>query len=108
MVFVQCGPRTRTCTRTESEAGETNEPDWYFGTDGNTPAGDFDFVTVVMHELAHGLGYAGTMSYDDGVGANGVECDGTAGRGCFGFGSRLHDRSRRWQIRLSERAGYLV
>jgi hypothetical protein len=32
---------------------------WYFGTDGNTPASDFDFVTVVLHELGHGLGVAG-------------------------------------------------
>ncbi len=24
---------------------------WYFGTDGNTPSGQYDFVTVVLHEL---------------------------------------------------------
>lgn len=35
---------------------------WYFGTDGNTPAGKIDFVTVVLHEIGHGLGF--TMSYD--------------------------------------------
>ena len=29
---------------------------WYYGTDGNTPAGQFDLVTVVLHELFHGLG----------------------------------------------------
>lgn len=32
---------------------------WYFGTDGNTPGTDFDFVSVVLHELGHGLGVAG-------------------------------------------------
>ena len=36
--------------------------DWYFGTDGNTPAGLFDLVTVIMHEIGHGLGFAGSMS----------------------------------------------
>lgn len=34
-------------------------PNWYFGTDGNTPAADFDFVTIVLHEIGHGLGIAG-------------------------------------------------
>ena len=30
---------------------------WYFGTDGNTPAGKMDFVSTVVHEIAHGLGF---------------------------------------------------
>src|SRR5690606_23937181 len=30
---------------------------WYFGTDGNTPSGSFDFVTVALHEAGHGLGF---------------------------------------------------
>ena len=29
------------------------QTNWYFGTDGNTPAGKFDFVTVILHEIAH-------------------------------------------------------
>lgn len=33
--------------------------DWYFGTDGRTPAGRYDFVSVVLHELGHGLGFLG-------------------------------------------------
>lgn len=33
--------------------------DWYFGTDGNTPDSLYDFVTVVLHEIAHGLGFTG-------------------------------------------------
>ncbi|MEO0403651.1 MAG: hypothetical protein AAF193_02145, partial [Bacteroidota bacterium] len=33
---------------------------WYYGTDGNTPGGQFDFVTVVLHELGHGLGFLGS------------------------------------------------
>jgi hypothetical protein len=32
--------------------------DWYYGFDGNAPAGTLDFVTVVLHELGHGLGFA--------------------------------------------------
>ncbi|MBN2807742.1 MAG: T9SS type A sorting domain-containing protein [Prolixibacteraceae bacterium] len=38
---------------------------WYFGTDGQTPAGKFDFVTIVLHELCHGLGFLGSMNITD-------------------------------------------
>ena len=30
---------------------------WYYGLDGNPPANQIDFVTVVLHELGHGLGF---------------------------------------------------
>lgn len=33
--------------------------DWYYGLDGKTPAGKFNFLNVVMHELGHGLGFQG-------------------------------------------------
>lgn len=36
--------------------------DWYFGIDGNPPAGKIDFVTVVLHEIGHGIGFSGTLS----------------------------------------------
>ena len=32
---------------------------WYFGTDGNPAFFEIDFVSVVLHELGHGLGVAG-------------------------------------------------
>jgi uncharacterized repeat protein (TIGR01451 family) len=34
---------------------------WYFGIDGN-PGSNYDFTTVVLHELTHGLGFAGSMT----------------------------------------------
>jgi hypothetical protein len=57
---------------------------WYYGLDGETPPGDYDFVTVVLHEVAHGLGFSGSMNWDDGLGDD--ECDGTNGHGCWGGG----------------------
>lgn len=45
---------------------------WYLGTDGQTPFGQFDFVTVVLHELGHGLGFFGTMNVDGGQGEWGL------------------------------------
>ncbi|NNE33054.1 MAG: T9SS type A sorting domain-containing protein [Winogradskyella sp.] len=43
---------------------DTSEIPWYFGTDANPPSGQFDFVSVVLHELGHGLGFAGFGSVD--------------------------------------------
>ncbi|NJD88226.1 MAG: hypothetical protein FIB05_09445 [Betaproteobacteria bacterium] len=42
---------------------------WYLGTDGNTPISQYDFVSVVMHELGHGLGFLGSMNVSGGVGS---------------------------------------
>ncbi|OQX04578.1 MAG: hypothetical protein BWK73_35830, partial [Thiothrix lacustris] len=44
---------------------------WYYGTDGNTPAGQYDLVSVVLHEIGHGLNLAGFMDYASGEGAYG-------------------------------------
>jgi hypothetical protein len=41
---------------------------WYFGTDGNPGGGQYDFVTVVLHELGHGLGVVGSPTVDNGIG----------------------------------------
>ena len=45
---------------------------WYLGTDGNPPSNNFDFVSVVLHELGHGLGFLGSMGYDNGTGSWGL------------------------------------
>ncbi|MFN2198358.1 MAG: hypothetical protein ACK2UW_19720 [Anaerolineales bacterium] len=37
-------------------------PDWYFGTDGNPGPTRVDFLSVVLHELGHGLGFLGYMN----------------------------------------------
>jgi hypothetical protein len=31
--------------------------EWYYGFDENPPPGDLDFVSVVVHEIGHGLGF---------------------------------------------------
>jgi hypothetical protein len=36
-------------------------PSWYFGTDGKVGTNQYDFASVALHELAHGLGFAGSM-----------------------------------------------
>ncbi len=38
---------------------------WYFRTDGETPDDRYDFLSVVLHEMAHGLGFYGYHSVDE-------------------------------------------
>ncbi len=40
---------------------------WYYGLDGNTPTGDVDFVSVVLHELTHGLGFLSLVDLGSGA-----------------------------------------
>ncbi len=47
---------------------------WYYGTDGNTPAAQMDLMSVVLHEICHGLNFSGSMSY-------------AAGKGSWGYGT---------------------
>ncbi|MCF6269935.1 MAG: hypothetical protein L3J41_09500 [Melioribacteraceae bacterium] len=37
---------------------------WYYGLDGNTPADKTDFLSTMLHEIAHGLGFADSYSYN--------------------------------------------
>ncbi len=64
-------------------ANFNNSVDWYFGTDGNTPAGKFDLVTVVLHELGHGLGITGSVAPNNGIT--------TARWGAFEGNPRIYD-----------------
>ena len=44
---------------------------WYYGVDGNAPGNKIDFVTVLLHELAHGLGFATLVNLATGAKALG-------------------------------------
>lgn len=45
---------------------------WYLGTDGQTPVQNYDLVTVVIHEICHGLGFFDSFGLDGTVGYYGV------------------------------------
>ena len=38
---------------------------WYYPTSGTVPSGQYDLMSVVLHEIAHGLNFSGTMSSVD-------------------------------------------
>jgi hypothetical protein len=53
----------------------SNFSNWYFGLDANPPVGQFDFATVVLHEIIHGLGFLSLVDVLTGekfLGANDV------------------------------------
>lgn len=41
---------------------------WYLATDGKAPLGQYDFESVVLHELGHGLGFIGSMDVSNNQG----------------------------------------
>jgi hypothetical protein len=45
---------------------------WYLRTDGNTPISQYDLVTVVIHELCHGLGFYDSMAAENSLGSYGL------------------------------------
>lgn len=51
---------------------------WYYGLDGCPAADEFDFVTVVLHEIGHGLGFT--------TGRDVFNIPGLPSIGCFGQG----------------------
>lgn len=42
---------------------------WYLGIDGNAPVNQYDFVSVVLHEVTHGLGFGGSMDVSGDLGS---------------------------------------
>ncbi len=47
----------------------SNEINWYLGTDGNCTAYQYDFISVVMHEIGHGLGFIGSANVENNLGS---------------------------------------
>lgn len=45
---------------------------WYYGTDGIPQQDKVDLVSVLLHELMHGLGFIGSMNVVNGIGSFGV------------------------------------
>jgi hypothetical protein len=68
---------------TSRELNPVTEPDiiaqfnsninWYLGTDGRTPPGQYNLVTVVLHEIAHGLGFFSSFDVENNQGLWGEE-----------------------------------
>ena len=51
-------------TSPEIEISITSNAPWYYGTDGKCPARSFDLVSVILHEMGHGLGFVSGNYYE--------------------------------------------
>ena len=59
-------------TEPDIVASFSSNTSWYLGTDGNTPSGKMDLVTIVLHEIAHGLGFTDTYDVEGTQGSVGL------------------------------------
>ncbi len=59
-------------TESDIVASFNKNTSWYYGTDGNTPAGKMDLVTIVLHEIGHGLGFTDSYTVESGEGRVGL------------------------------------
>ncbi|MCZ8216831.1 MAG: hypothetical protein O9262_11355, partial [Cyclobacteriaceae bacterium] len=50
----------------------SNNSSWHYGLTGSTPAGQYDLVTVVLHELGHGLGFLDSYNIENNVASVGL------------------------------------
>ncbi|MGI9171202.1 MAG: fibronectin type III domain-containing protein [Candidatus Nanopelagicus sp.] len=48
----------------EIEISITSNAPWYYGVDGKCPARSYDLVSVILHEMGHGLGFMSGSFYD--------------------------------------------
>lgn len=44
----------------------SNNNNWYFGTDANPPRDKWDLTSVVLHEIGHGLGFVSSFRFETG------------------------------------------
>ncbi len=66
-------------TQSEISANFSSEINWYFGTDANPASDQFDMVTIVLHEIGHGLGFSGSFGANGQIAAWGLDNTGQTG-----------------------------
>lgn len=45
---------------------------WFYGLDGNCPNGQYDLVSIALHEMCHGLGFVGLGKVNGSIGSFGL------------------------------------
>ncbi len=64
----KCSCELNGSKREISAAFNSDFGSWYLGSDGAAPSNKYDFETVVLHELGHGLGFLSTFAVNSSTG----------------------------------------
>ncbi len=56
----------------DMEIAIDSDASWYYGTDGKTPSDKYDLVSVLLHEICHGLGFAESFYVQNNTGGWGL------------------------------------
>ncbi|MEO9869391.1 T9SS type A sorting domain-containing protein [Ekhidna sp.] len=59
-------------SQSEVSANFNSQIDWYFGIDANPPSDQYDLVSVVLHEIGHGLGFSASFGANAQIAAWGL------------------------------------
>lgn len=65
------GEELNGASRFDIEANFSSKINWYYGIDGDTPSDKYDFVSIALHELAHGLGFQAFFFVNNDLGGYG-------------------------------------
>lgn len=57
----------------DNNSGCLDNRNWYYGLDGNPPNNDIDFLTTVLHEVMHGIGFLTRVNLTSGAKQNGSD-----------------------------------
>lgn len=66
------GTKLNTDSEGDIELNINSSVNWYLGLDGNTPTLRYDLVTVVLHELIHGIGFFDSFYGETSTGSYGT------------------------------------
>ena len=70
-----------------------NNTNWYYGIDGNKPSNSVDLLSVVMHEIGHGLGFLTFVNT-----ANGQKLGTPAKNDAFMLHLEDHSTNKTWDL----------
>ena len=57
----------------DNNSGCLDNRNWYYGLDGNPPNNDIDFLTTVLHEVMHGVGFLTRVNLTSGAKQSGSD-----------------------------------
>ena len=57
----------------DNNSGCLDNRNWYYGLDGNPPSNDIDFLTTVLHEVMHGIGFLTRVNLTSGAKQSGSD-----------------------------------